>query len=383
MNKSFKYRIYPTKSQKVLLNKTFGTVRYYWNQQVAVFNTYNKETNPNPEYKTSTQMRNEIEWMKEVSASPLQQKERDFIEFKRQLFSKNRSKKLGFPKFKSKHDKQSYRLPNQKFQLIGNKIRLEKIGWIKLVLDREIPCNSKFLSVTVSKNKVGRYFVSVLVDCEISHKPKTSKEIGIDLGLKEFLVQSDNVFVANPKFFRDSQARLKRMQQHFSRKKKGSVRHKKCRIKVARIYNKITNQREWFLHNESTRIINDYDSIFIEDLNVSGMIKNHKLAKSIADASWSKFTSMLEYKAKWYGKEVVKIGRFEKSSKTCSNCGWINDSLTLKDRVFSCPVCGLEIDRDLNAGINIKAFGVANAQRTQSDSKTSSEANHVEAFIIN
>ena len=367
MLKSYKYRIYPNKSQQVLLAKTFGCVRYFWNRQVETFNGYNKQANPNPVFLTSTQIRRETEWMQEVSAAAIQQKEIDFKEFKKQRFSKSRKKAIGFPSFKKKSNRQSYRLPNQKFNLINNKIRLEKIGLIKIIIDRQIPEKAKLMSVTISMNPSGQYFASVLADHSIEHLPKTGKEVGIDVGLKEFLVQSDNLIVKNPRYFRDSQTKLAKIQKNHSRKTKGSNRRKNSRIKIARLHNKIANQRDWFLHNESARIVRDYDLICIEDLNVSGMIKNYKLAKSISDVSWSRFYSMLEYKANWYGKQVVKVGRFEPTSKTCSCCGWINKELTLKDRMFACPVCGLEIDRDYNAAVNIKALGVDNAIRTSSD----------------
>lgn len=176
--KAYKFRLYPNATQEVLLNKTFGCVRYAWNQNVADFLTYDKETNPKPIFKTSTELRSEVEWMKEVSASAIQQKEIDFKEFKSQLFNTKRKTKLGFPKFKKKSNKQSYRLPNQKFKVIGNIIQLEKIGKIKFIKDREFPEFYKFLSVTVSKNQSGQYFISILVEQEIKHKPKTNKEVG-------------------------------------------------------------------------------------------------------------------------------------------------------------------------------------------------------------
>lgn len=177
--KAYKFRLYPNKEQEVLLNKTFGCVRYAWNQNVANFLTYDKDTNPKPVFKTSTELRNEIEWMQEVSASAIQQKENDFKEFKKQLFNKNRKSQIGFPKFKKKSNKQSYRLPNQKFTLREDKLRLEKIGWVKIKVDRDIPLDCKYMSVTVSKNPSGQYFASILVEQEINHKLKTNKECGL------------------------------------------------------------------------------------------------------------------------------------------------------------------------------------------------------------
>ena len=352
---AYKYRLYPNKTQQTLLNKTFGCVRFYWNRQVAIFKTYNKETNPKPEFKTSTEFRNENEWMLEVSAAAIQQKEIDFKEYKKQLFNKSRKKKIGFPSFKKKNNRQSFRLPNQKFKIIGKKIQLEKIGKVKMIIDRELP-QGKLMSVTVSKNPSGQYFASILIETEITHKVKTNKDVGIDLGIKTFSTQSDGVEINNPKFLNKNQIKLRRMQQHFSRKQKGSNRKNKCRLKIAKLHQKITNQRDWFLHNYSTSLINNYDTIFIEDLNVSGMLKNHCLAGAISDVSWSKFTSMLNYKAKWYGKDVVKVSRFFASSKTCE-CGVKNDNLKLSDREWVCKACGLVNSRDLLAANNILKEG--------------------------
>lgn len=368
--KAYKFRLYPNKTQETLINKTMGCVRFFWNNQVAAFNSYNKETNPSVKFKTSTEVRNEFDWMKEVSAAAIQQKEIDFKELKRQRFSASRKKSIGNPKFKKKGNRESFRLPNQKFKVFKNKIQLEKIGKVKMVIDRIIP-DGKFMSVTVSKNPSGYYYASILIETEIKHLPKNGKSVGIDVGLKEFIVTSDNDIVKNPKYFRESQSKLKILQRHFSRKQKGSKRKDKLRIKIAKIHQKITNQRDYFLHNESIKIVRNYDVIVIEDLNVSGMVKNRKLAKSISDASFSKFFSMLKYKSEWYGKELIQIGRFEPTSKTCSCCGWVMEGLTLKDRVFVCENCGIVIDRDYNAALNIHSVGV-NAELNQAwrDSKS-------------
>jgi putative transposase len=361
---AYKYRLYPNKTQQTLLNKTMGCTRYYWNYQVATFKTYDKETNPKPKFKTSTELRNEIKWMKEVSAAAIQQKEKDFKEYKKQLFSKSRKNKIGFPSFKKKNNRQSFRLPNQKFKIIGNKIQLEKIGYVKMVVDRELPIG-KLMSVTVSKNPSGQYFASILIEIEKQYKQKTNKEVGIDLGIKTFSTQSDEIEISNPKFLSKSQAKLRRMQQHLSRKQKGSNRRNKCRLKIAKLHQKVINQRDWFLHNYSTQLINNYDRIFIEDLNVSGMVKNHC---PINDVSWSKFVSMLTYKSEWYGKEVVKVDRFFASSKTCK-CGAKNDNLKLSDRTWVCPTCGRINKRDLLAAQNILMEG-----RRSSGDLTNAEA---------
>lgn len=379
---AYRYRLYPNKAQQTLLNKTMGSVRYFWNQQVATFKTYDKETNPKPEFKTSTELRNEIEWMQEVSAAAIQQKERDFKEYRKQLFSKSRKKKIGFPSFKKKNNRQSFRLPNQKFKIIGNKIQLEKIGKVKIVVDRKLP-DGKLMSVTVSKNPSGQYFASILIETEINYKPKTNKEVGIDLGIKTFSTQSDGVEIDNPKFLRKNQAKLRRMQQHLSRKQKGSNRRNRCRLKIAKLHQKVTNQRDWFLHNYSTSLISSYDRIYIEDLNVSGMVKNHCLAGAISDVGWSKFTSMLAYKAEWYGKDVVKVGRFYASSSTCE-CGVKNDNLKLSDREWVCEACGVVHDRDVNASRNILKEGRRSlGDITNAEAEVTKPVKRLELSVIN
>lgn len=208
--------------------------------------------------------------------------------------------------------------------------------------------------------------MSVLVETEQCYKHKTGKTVGVDLGIKTLATLSDGIAVDNPHFLRENQAKLKRMQRHLSRKKLGSNRRNKCRLKVSRLHRDIANKRSWYIHNLTTMLVNNYDVICIEDLNTSGMLQSHKLAGSVSDASFSMFRNQLEYKCRWYGKELVIIDRFYPSSKTCSKCGWKNKDLKLSDRTFICKNCGLEIDRDLNAAINIQAVGVDAAIRTQS-----------------
>jgi putative transposase len=353
--KAYKFRIYPSKEQKILLSKTFGCVRFVWNKLVENFN--NKDDSIVTEKTLKEQEK--FNFLKEVSASTLQQKRRDFDEFKSQYFNKKRKTKLGRPSFKKKSNKQSFRLPNQKFNLDQEQslVRLEKLGWLKIVLDRSIPEDANFRSITVSKTPTGKYFVSILVEQELKPMPSTGKVVGIDLGLKDLFILSNGQVINNPKWFRENQSKLKRNQKHLSRKVKGSNRYSKQRIKVARVHEKISNLRRYFLHNISTEIVREFDLIVLEDLNVSGMLKNRKLAKSISDASWASFVSMLEYKCNWYGKTLIKIDRFFPSSKTCSNCGHKEDKMPLNIREWNCPNCGSKHDRDLNAAINILKKG--------------------------
>lgn len=212
------------------------------------------------------------------------------------------------------------------------------------------------MSITISKNCSGQYFASILVEQEINQKLKTNKDVGIDLGIKTFSTQSDGVEISNPKFFSKNQTKLKRLQQHFSRKQKGSKRGDKCKIKIAKLYQKITNQRDWFLHNYSTRLINEYDTIYIEDLNIKNMLESKLMSKQIVDVSWSKFVIFLEYKADWYGKEVIKVDRWYASSKICG-CGVKNNNLKLSDRKWVCSACGVINQRDALASQNILKEG--------------------------
>jgi len=354
--KAYKYRIYPTKEQEVLLLKTFGCCRFVWNKLVENFNDSDDSIVTEKTLKDTP----EFEFLKEVSAATLQQKHRDFIEFKKQYFNKKRKIKLGRPKFKKKSGRQSFRLGDKtRFKLNQEEctIRLEKIGLMKIVLDRKIPNDVILKSATVSKTSAGKYFVSILVQQELNPMPSTGKIVGIDLGLKDLMVLSNKQVINNPKWFRENQSKLKKAQKHLSRKQKGSNRYNRQRIKVAKVHEDITNSRTYFLHNISTAIVREFDIIALEDLNVSGMLKNHKLAKSISDASWSTFVSMLEYKCDWYGKMLVKIDRFFPSSKTCSNCGHKEDKMPLNIREWTCPSCGSKHDRDLNASINILKEG--------------------------
>ena len=356
--KAYKFRIYPDKEQEVLLAKTFGCCRFVWNKLVENFNNQSKEVVTEKTLKDTP----EFEFLKEVSAAAIQGKRLVFDEFKKQFFSKTRKKKLGRPRYKKKSNRQSFSLSYQKFKLDqeNSLVRLEKIGWVKVVIDRVIPEDADFRNITVSKTPTGKYFVSILVKQELNPIPSTSKVVGIDLGLKDLFILSNGQAINNPKWFRKNQAKLKKSQNHLSRKIKGSNRYNRQRIKVAKVHEYITNSRTYFLHNVSTSLVKTFDVISVENLNVSGMLKNRKLAKSISDASWSTFVTMLNYKCNWYGKVLVKINRFFPSSKTCSNCGHKEDKMPLNIREWTCSSCGCQHDRDLNASINILKEGWRN-----------------------
>jgi len=394
MLRAYKYRLYPTKGQARKLNKTFGCCRFVWNKYVETFNSYDKEKNPTPVYPELKPLKSENTFLKEVSNQAMNFAILHFDQFKKQYFSKERKgEHIGRPKFHNRRKHNSFTIdygsPGHRFAVDAEKgkIRLEKIGWVKYVNSQDIPENGIMRNITVSRNACGQYYASVLVDVEIKHLPKTGKSVGIDLGLKDFAVTSENEHISNPRYLRENQTKIARLQMWQAKKrgsKKGEAKSRrwlKLQGRINRIYNHLTNQRSNFLHNLSTRLVREYDVICLEDLNVKGMMQNHKLAKSMGDASWSMFNTMLNYKAGWYGKEIKRVSRFFASSKTCSCCGHKIEGLSLSDRVFACPVCGLEIDRDFNAAVNIKNKSVGNDadQRTLMGAVT----NPREAFITN
>lgn len=351
-NKSYKFRIYPNTKQEILINKTFGMVRKYWNECVASFNSYDYWYNPKPRYDTAKEFREKYPWAKELSATPLQQKFGDFLGTQKQFFNKKRKVPVGRMKFKSKNDSRaSYRVTNDRFKIKGDAVRIQKIGWVKCVFDREV--EGRILSATISKNSSNQYFVSIVTEQEIRHKPKTNKSIALDMGILHFCTDNKGNKLANPKFLNQNLDELTKLQRFLSKKTKGSRRFKKCKLKIARLHQKIKNQREHFLDNLSTSLVNNFDKIAVEDLNVQKMLekgKTNRLSKHISDVSWSKFFEMLNYKCDWYGKELIKVNPMN-TSKICSRCGKIKD-MPLSQRVYECS-CGLNLDRDHNAAKNI------------------------------
>ena len=291
-------------------------------------------------------------WLSEVNSQALQQSLKNLETAYGNFFNK-RSK---FPKFKKKDNNQSFRVP-QHISLKNNRIQIPKFKeGIDIVLHR--PILGEIKSATFSRTPTNKYFVSILMEVPKKSKEKTGRSVGIDLGITEFIVTSDGEKVKNPNFNRSLKQKLSKAQKHLSRKTKGSNRYKRQRKKVARIHEKITNSRTDFQHKLSTRLINEYDMISLEDLSIKNMIKNENLSYSISDSSWSSFVSMLEYKAQWYGKKVIKIDRWYPSSKTCSSCDFIIDKLSLAVRKWKCPKCGENHERDFNAAKNIHRQGL-------------------------
>jgi putative transposase len=357
MYKARKYRIYPTSSQKELIHKHCGSVRFLYNLALETKTMAYLGSKVNLSrydlQKQLVDLKKELPWLKEINSQSLQVALLD-LDTAYSNFFKGRA---GFPKFKKKSNRGSFNVP-QNVIVENNLLIIPKFKeGIKINLHRDLVGTIK--QATISFTPTGKYFVSILCDTkeEIPTKaPITeSTTIGIDLGIKNFAITSEGEVFENPKYLRKAQSKLKYVQRKYS-KHKG----KRTKKKLAKLHEKITNQRQDFLHKTSTKLIRENQTICLETLVVKNMVKNHNLAQAISDVSWSTFVSMLEYKADWYGKNILRIGQFAPSSKTCSNCGVINKELTLKDREWTCGNCSTVLDRDVNAACNIKSFALKN-----------------------
>lgn len=359
MYKAFKYRLHPNQEQEVLLSKHFGHCRFLWN--LALETKTNAYLSAKVNYsrfdlqKQLVDLKKECEWLKEVNSQSLQSVLQNLDLAYKQFF-----KGAGFPKFKSKHTKQSFHIP-QNVKVEDNRLVIPKFKkkGIKIKLHRSLEGAIK--SATISRTPTGKYFVSILCDtgAECLPKPAISEDstIGVDLGIKDFAVISNGDVIANPKFLRNNIVRLKVLQRRASKKQKGGNNRKKANRRVALLHEKIKNQRQDLLHKVSSRLVSENQTICLENLSVRNMMKNHCLAQAISDVSWFEFNRMIEYKSEWYGVNILRIGRFAPSSKTCE-CGSINRELKLSDRVWKCKSCGQVNERDFLAARNIKKFAL-------------------------
>lgn len=356
MFKHYRYALKPTLEEKLYFCKTFGCSRLLWNLMLADKQAYYKSTGESF-YTKPSDYKTDYPFLKEIDSMALASVWMNL----NTAYSRFFSKKSKFPKFKSKKSKQSYTTNNRKglIRLLKNnsKIRLPKLKTpVKIVYHRPLPEGAVIKSATISKTKSGKYFISLFVDTpDIEKLSRNDKKVGIDLGLKDFAVLSDQTVVKNPKFFRKSREKIAKLQRNLSKKEPGSHRFEKARRRLARAYERISNQRNDFLHKLSTKIIRENQTIVLEDLRVSNMLQNHKLALSIQEASWFEFRRMIEYKASWYGRDVIIAPSNYPSSQLCSYCGTRSkQTKDLSVRTYVCEKCGAHLDRDWNAAVNLE-----------------------------
>ena len=363
MLRAYKYRIYPSNDQTEMIKVNFGACRFVYNWALEQkIKTYEQSKKSISRFDLQHLLVHEVKpanlWLKAVNSQSLLAS----LVNVESAFTKFFREKTGFPNFKSrKNPVQSFQLPQHYIvDFEKNIIKLPKIGEVEAVLHRKFEGDTK--TATISKSITGKYYISILVDdgreLPNKHKISESNTIGIDVGIKDFAILSNGKKIENPKYLKNSLKRMKCLQKRVSKKVKGSKNRDKARQHLSKIHEIISNQRNNFQHQLSFRIISENQAIALETLNVKGMVKNHCLAQSISDAGWSSFVTKLEYKAEWIGKTILRIGRFEPSSKICNVCGYYNSNLTLKDREWECPDCKTKHDRDINAAINIKKFSL-------------------------
>jgi putative transposase len=366
MKSRYRYRIYPTDQQVILLNQLFGCVRVVWNDALYLNKKVYQETKTHKPYSflskeilTKAKKTEERKWLKDVSSVPLQQSLRDldlaFKHFFNSCSGNRKGAKVNPPRFKKKKSAQSARFTSSAFQIKNGKVYLAKIGNLKVVWSRPLPSNPT--SVTVIKDAADRYFVSFVVEINPIQLPDNGVSVGVDLGIIDFATLSSGEKIKAPKPLKENLKKLKRLQKKLSRKEKGSKRRERARKAVARLHAKIKDIRADFLHKLSTRLIRENQTIVLEDLNIKGLVKNRKLSRAISDLGWRTFRDMLEAKSLIYGREFVVINRWEPTSQRCSCCGKIGGKKELSVREWTCLYCETIHDRDINAAINIKVAG--------------------------